>query len=82
MCIIVKSPECEVSLNGGVLKVGEAYAIPNECMLSLASKGTPDLHLTLNVSWRFLPLDDSWRNVPHSGQAVSSPRKRICPEQS
>lgn len=80
MCIKVKSPECEVSLNGVVLKVEEAYTIPNECMPSLVSKDTPDLCLTLNVSWRFLPLDDSWRDVPHSRQAASNPRKRKCPK--
>lgn len=62
MCIKVESLECEASLNSLVLEVEENYKVSNQCILSLASKDTPDLYLTLDISWRFLPLDDLWRN--------------------
>lgn len=80
MCLIKQSPECEFSINDTVLTVGNTYILPYNCMLGLAYKDTPDLVLALRVSWRFLPLNDSWRDVPHRGQAASNPRKRICPE--
>lgn len=80
MCLTGLSPECEFSINNTILKAGKTYRLPRDFMLGLASKDTPDLFLALRVSWRFLPLDDSWRDVPHTGQATSNPRKRICPE--
>lgn len=79
MCLAEQSPECEISLDDTVLKAGQTYRLLHNCMLSLASKDTPDLYLILSVSWSFLPLDDSWRYVLRGDNAESNHRKRICP---
>lgn len=58
MCLTVKSPEWEFSLNDKALDIGKTYQLPNQCIIGMASKNAPDLHLILDVSWRFLLLDD------------------------
>lgn len=54
----MKSPEWEFSLNDKALDIGKTYQLPNQCIIGMASKNAPDLHLILDVSWRFLLLDD------------------------